>query len=158
MWFVITELCFVWGSCLIMFICTFVFILFHWCAKRFPCQMTLGSLSINTTCDSNGAGTAYPSPTPEFLMGFALSIFMWCIVIRCLSFFVRPLYCFALLRFVAYGIFGRFFLELHWSRTLQFKLIQARTPREINWISNIACLMLHISENERPLYCHNEHS
>jgi uncharacterized membrane protein len=118
MWIVITELCFVWGSCLIMFICSFVFILFHWCAKRFPgidsqvliCNIvlllgnclkpcsgtlsgnghftylsfssigvcwtinrkwTLGSLSINTTCDSNGAGTAYPSSTPEFLMGFA---------------------------------------------------------------------------------------
>jgi hypothetical protein len=87
MWFVITELCFVWGSCLIMFICTFVFILFHWCAKRFPCQMTLGSLSINTTCDSNGAGTAYPSPTPEFLMGFALfNVYFY--VVYCYSLFV----------------------------------------------------------------------
>ena len=55
-----------------MFICTFVSILFHWCPKRFPCWMTLGSLSINTTCDSNGAGTAYPSGAPELLIGFVL--------------------------------------------------------------------------------------
>ena len=72
MWFVITQLCFVWGSCLIMFICTFVFTLFHWCPKRFPCQMTLGSLNINTTCDSNGAGPADPSGAAEFLMEFVL--------------------------------------------------------------------------------------
>ena len=70
MCFVITQLCFVWGSCLIYVY--FVFMLFHWCPKRFPCQMTLGSLNINTTCDSNGAGTAYHSRAPEFLMVFAL--------------------------------------------------------------------------------------
>jgi len=66
-----------------MFICTFVFILFHWCPKRFPCQMTLGSLNINTTCDSNGAGTAYPSGAPEFLM---FNIYFY--VVYCYSLFV----------------------------------------------------------------------
>ena len=70
-----------------MCICTFVFILFHWCPKRFPCQMTLGSLSINTTCDSNGAGTAYPSGAPELLIGFVLFNVYFCVV-YCYSLFV----------------------------------------------------------------------
>ena len=74
-----------WGSCLIY--AYFVFILFHWCPKRIPCQMTLGSLKINTTCDSNGAGTAYPSGAPEFLMGFVLfNVYFY--VVYCYSLFV----------------------------------------------------------------------
>jgi hypothetical protein len=65
----------------------FVFILFHWCPKRFPCQMTLCSLNINTMCDSNGAGTAYPSGAPEFLMRFVLlNIYLY--VVYCYSLFV----------------------------------------------------------------------
>jgi hypothetical protein len=49
--------------------------------------MTLGSLSINTTCDSNGAGTAYPSGAPEFLMGCELfNVYFY--VVYCYSLFV----------------------------------------------------------------------
>ena len=81
MWFVITQLYFVWGSCLI-----YVYFI-PLVSKIFPCQMTLGSLSINRTCDSNGAGTAYPSGAAEFLMGFVLfNVYFY--VVYCYSLFV----------------------------------------------------------------------
>ena len=81
MWFVITQLYFVWGSCLI-----YVYFI-PLVSKIFPCQMTLGSLNINRTCDSNGAGTAYPSGAAEFLMGFVLfNVYFY--VVYCYSLFV----------------------------------------------------------------------
>jgi hypothetical protein len=44
-------------------------------------------LNINTMCDSNGAGTAYPSGAPEFLMRFVLlNIYLY--VVYCYSLFV----------------------------------------------------------------------
>ena len=49
--------------------------------------MTLGSLNINTTCDSIGAGTAYPSGAAEFLMGFVL-FYVYFYVVYCYSLFV----------------------------------------------------------------------
>jgi hypothetical protein len=81
--------------------------------------MTLGSLNINTTCDSIGAGTAYPSGAAEFLMGFVL-FYVYFYVLYCYSLFVlfrSAIVLFSLLRY-SFGIFERFFLELHSFRTL----------------------------------------
>jgi len=128
MWFVITQLYFVWGSCLI-------YVYLYICIYFIP----LVSKAISMSDDVGFVKTLTRRVTvmeqelltlPEhlsFYLGLhcSMSMCMWCIVIRCLSFFVWPLHCFALLRFVAYansfGIFRRFFLELHSFRTLQFK-------------------------------------
>jgi hypothetical protein len=63
------------------------FLLHMWHPSCYSCQMTLGSLNIKTTCDSNGAGLADPSGAAEFLMGFVLfNIYFY--VVYCYSLFV----------------------------------------------------------------------
>jgi hypothetical protein len=141
-----------------MFICTFVFILFHWCPKRFRCRMTLGSLNINTTCDSNGAGTAYPSGAAEFLMGFVLfNVYLY--MVYCYTLFVLfrsaiVLFCPSsmLLLYLRTFLSGITFIPYSLIQTCLSKKTKGGTLNKQYRLLNATYSW------KRHLYCHNEQS
>ena len=81
----------------------FVFIYVYWCPTRFLYQMMFVTFNSNTTGVTCGAGTAYPSGTPEFTPDFsgicAAQHLVFCVVF-CRTYIIHVVSSFSFSHFV----------------------------------------------------------